>query len=76
MIITDHIEINPEVMMGKPVIRGTRITVQSILEKLGAGEKEEDILQDYPKLTQESIKAALIYAAHHVSGDITFAIAS
>ena len=76
MNVTDHIEINPEVMLGKPVIRGTRVTVQAILEKLGAGDTNEEILEDYPHLKPDDIKAALIYAAHSVSGDIVFGLAS
>ena len=51
--------IDPAVMMGKPVIRGTRITVELILEKLAAGDSEEQILESYPRLTREAIHAAL-----------------
>ena len=56
MDITKYIEINPKIMMGKPVIKGTRITVESLLEKLAAGETEEDILIAHPHLTKENIK--------------------
>jgi len=62
MTVTDRIEINPKVMMGKPVIRGTRITVELILRKLAEGATEEDLLDAYP-LTREDIKAAIGYAA-------------
>jgi uncharacterized protein (DUF433 family) len=51
--------IDPAVMLGKPVIRGTRITVELILEKLAAGDSEEEILESYPRLTREAIRAAL-----------------
>lgn len=57
------IEVNPKVMVGKPVIRGTRITVETILEQFAAGYTEDEILQAYPHLTREAIRAALAYAA-------------
>jgi uncharacterized protein (DUF433 family) len=63
MTITDRIEINPKVMMGKPVIRGTRIPVELILRKLSEGAKEADLLEAYPRLTREDIQAAIRYAA-------------
>lgn len=56
------IEINPGVMMGKPVIAGTRITVELVLEKLAAGETVEQILDAHPRLTRQAISAALLYA--------------
>ena len=56
MIISD-----PTIMMGKPVIAGSRITVELILEKLAAGESIEQILESHPRLTREGIQAALIY---------------
>jgi uncharacterized protein (DUF433 family) len=63
MVLTDRIEINPAVMLGKPVVRGTRIPVELILRKLGEGATEADLLDAYPRLTQEDIRAALTYAA-------------
>ncbi len=57
------IQSNPKVMMGKPVITGTRITVELILEKLTAGETIEQLLEEYPALTEDSIYAALNFAA-------------
>lgn len=54
---------NPKVILGKPVIRGTRITVELILEKFAAGQTEADILLAYPHLTQEGVRAALAFAA-------------
>ena len=63
MHATSRIEVNPNVMMGKPVIRGTRIPVELILRKLGEGATEADLLDGYPRLTAEDIRAALAYAA-------------
>jgi uncharacterized protein (DUF433 family) len=62
-----RIEINPAVMMGKPVIRGTRITVELILGKLAEGETEAELLEDYPHLKPEDIKAAIAYGAASVA---------
>lgn len=56
--MNNAINSNPNVMMGKPVIAGTRITVESILEKLGAGETIEQILEAHPRLTKESVFVA------------------
>ena len=63
MTITDRIEINPKVMLGKPVIRGTRIPVELILRKLSEGMNETDLLEAYPRLTREDIHGAIRYAA-------------
>jgi uncharacterized protein (DUF433 family) len=60
---TDRIEINPDVMLGKPVIRGTRVPVELILRKLSEGATEADLLKAYPKLTVDDLRAALAYAA-------------
>lgn len=59
----DRIEMNPKIMLGKPVIRGSRITVELILRKIAEGADEKALLQAYPKLTREDIHAALRYAA-------------
>jgi uncharacterized protein (DUF433 family) len=58
-----RIEINPKVMLGKAVIRGTRITVELILRKLDEGASHQDLLEAYPHLTLEDIQAAITYAA-------------
>jgi uncharacterized protein (DUF433 family) len=58
-----RIEINPKVMLGKPVIRGTRVTVELILRKLGEGATHEVLLEAYPHLTEEDIQAAITFAA-------------
>ncbi len=63
MTITDRIEINPKVMLGKPVIRGTRIPVELILRKLSEGASEADLLDAYPRLTGRDIHVAMRYAA-------------
>ncbi len=74
---TGRIEINPEVMLGKPVIFGTRITVELILRKLSEGATEADLLDAYPRLTREDIQAALGYAADRIANeDIIFQSAS
>ena len=57
------IETKPEVMLGKPVIKGTRLPVALIVRKLGEGASYEDLLDGYPNLSREAIQAALIYAA-------------
>jgi uncharacterized protein (DUF433 family) len=62
----DLIKTDTSVMMGKPVIAGTRITVELILEKLAAGETIEQLLQAHPRLTREGVLAALAYAAEAV----------
>jgi uncharacterized protein (DUF433 family) len=64
---TNRIEINPDVMLGKPVIRGTRIPVELILRKLSEGAGEADLLDAYPRLTRADIQAALAYAADTVA---------
>ena len=64
---TDRIEINAEVMLGKPVIRGTRVPVEFILRKLSEGVAEADLLDAYPRLTRADIRAALAYAADTVA---------
>jgi uncharacterized protein (DUF433 family) len=63
----ERIQIDPAVMMGKPVIRGTRITVELILRKLGEGESESELLEDYPHLTREDLRAAVAYGAASVA---------
>jgi uncharacterized protein (DUF433 family) len=60
---TTKIEIHPDIMRGKPVIKGTRITVELILRKLSEGAREKDLLDAYPRLTRDDIRAAIRYAA-------------
>ena len=63
---------DPAVMMGKPVIAGTRITVELILEELAAGATPEQLLDAYPRLTREAIQAALGFAAEALRADVVY----
>jgi uncharacterized protein (DUF433 family) len=63
MTIRDRIEMNPDVMLGKPVIRGSRIPVELIVRKIAEGATETMLLDAYPRLTGDDIRAALLYAA-------------
>ncbi|TMB49824.1 MAG: DUF433 domain-containing protein [Deltaproteobacteria bacterium] len=65
---------DPTVMMGKPVVAGTRITVELILEKLAAGETVEQLLAAHPRLTPEAIRAALKFAAEALRADVVYPI--
>jgi len=69
MNIHRYIERNPKVMLGKPVIKGTRITVELIVERLGQGWTEEQILDSYPHLKPEHVRAALLYASESLAND-------
>ena len=62
-----RIKRDPKVMMGKPVVAGTRITVEHILRMLGAGDSIEAVLSDHPQLTEEDIRAAQAYAAEFIA---------
>jgi len=66
------IKSDPSVMMGKPIITGTRITVELILEKLAAGETVEQILEAHPRLTEEAVRAALAFAAEALRADVVY----
>jgi uncharacterized protein (DUF433 family) len=63
---------NPKVMMGKPCIAGTRITVEMILDAVAAGETIEQILEEYPFLTKEGIQAAFSFAADALRADVIY----
>jgi uncharacterized protein (DUF433 family) len=76
MTITDRIEINPKIMMGKPVIRGTRLTVELILRKLSEGAGEEALMEAYPRLTRGDIQAAIRYAADTLAHEETIILSS
>ena len=71
LIISD-----PKIMTGKPVIVGTRITVELILEKLGAGETIEQLLQAHPRLTEAGIRAALSFAAKSLGAEVVYPVES
>jgi uncharacterized protein (DUF433 family) len=67
----DYIEERKEVMMGKPVFKGTRVTVEHVLHELGTGMSHEELLENYPALKPEHIQAAMLYAAAVVAMDET-----
>ena len=71
---TKLIESNPSIMMGKPVIAGTRISVELILEKLAAGETIEQLLKAHPRLTEEGVRAALLFASQALRADVVYPI--
>jgi uncharacterized protein (DUF433 family) len=73
IMLHQRIEINPDVMGGKPVVRGTRIPVELVLRKLGAGMSPESILADHPRLSHDDIRAAQAFAADYLADeDIVF----
>ena len=63
------IERRPDIMLGKPVFAGTRIPVELILRKLGEGASEAEVLEAYPRLTADHLRAAMLYAADVVKGE-------
>jgi uncharacterized protein (DUF433 family) len=71
MEFPEHIEVCPDVMMGKPCLTGTRIPVYLILQKLAAGETADEILTAYPQLKAEHIRAALEYAAQLTADEMS-----
>ena len=72
--MTERIEINVHVMQGKPVIRGTRIPVETILRKMAEGATFEDLLDAYPRLSSEDIRAVLQFAADPISHEQTLTV--
>ena len=74
MSLLDRISINPEIVHGRPAVRGTRMRVFDVLSLLAAGSDEDEILEDYPYLTSEDIRACLAYAA--VQADHAIVVAS
>ena len=74
MTVTDRIEVNPRVMLGKPVIRGTRVPVELILRKLSEGATEDDLLDAYPRLSRQDIQAAIGYAADTLAHEETLIV--
>lgn len=65
----DYIEERKEIMQGKPVFKGTRLTVELVLKALGAGSSSDELLKEYPSLKTEHIRAALLYAADVITLD-------
>jgi uncharacterized protein (DUF433 family) len=74
--MTERIEINPGVMQGKPVIRGTRVPVELVLRKLAEGATTADLLDAYPRLSTDDIRAALDYAADTIAHETVVALGS
>lgn len=68
----DLIRSDSRIMMGKPVVAGTRITVELILEKMASGETPEQILEAHPGLTRDGIQAALAFAAQSIRADVVY----
>ena len=68
-MVHERIAVDPKVMFGKPVVRGTRITVELILRKIAGGMSEQDIIAHHPQLTVEDIRAAAAFAAEHLAGE-------
>jgi uncharacterized protein (DUF433 family) len=71
-----HIESDPSVMYGKPVIKNTRIPADLILEKLAEGETMDDLLEAYPRIKREDIFAVLAFAAESIKNEVVYSIAS
>lgn len=63
LVVLDRITLDPDICHGRPVVRGTRIAVQTVLEFLGAGDSVEDVLEEYPDLTRADVQACLSYAS-------------
>ena len=74
--IMDRITVNSDVMVGKPTIRGLRITVEQLLKALANGVTNDEILDDYPELEKEDIRAALLYASQLVDEERVYAVGS
>jgi uncharacterized protein (DUF433 family) len=75
MSYTDYIESNADIMLGKPVIKGTRLTVALILKKLSEGASQKQLLGAYPGLSEAAINAALAYASDVISNETIIAVA-
>lgn len=72
MAVTERIEVNAKVRLGKPVIRGTRVPVELLLRKLSEGASEAELLEAYPRITRRDIQAAMRYAADTLAHEETF----
>jgi len=71
-----HIEANPNILYGKPVIKGTRVTVELVLEKMSKGQNFQDIIHNYPDLKNDDLFACLAYAASILRNEVTIPLAS
>lgn len=74
--MASRIEIDPSVMQGKPVIRNTRIPVELVLRKLAEGATIDDLLDAYPRLTKQDIRACLTYAADAIAHEEIYSLSS
>lgn len=63
----DRIEVNPAVMMGKPVVKGTRLTVEHVMRQLAAGMSEGEIIEAHPRLTHADIEAVRVFAEEYMT---------
>ncbi|MCK5146227.1 DUF433 domain-containing protein [bacterium] len=75
LILLERITVDPKIMVGKPTIRGLRITVEQILKALANGISSQELLEDYPELEMEDIRAAFLYAIELVSEEQVFPVA-
>ena len=73
-MLRDLIISDPKIMMGKPVVKGTRITVEMILEKSAAGESVDQILDEHPRLTLEAIRASYAFATKALKADVIYPV--
>jgi len=71
----ERIEVNPQVLVGKPVVRGTRLAVEFVLEMMASGASEQEILANYPRLTHDDILACVAYAAETIKGERVYPLA-
>jgi uncharacterized protein (DUF433 family) len=74
MATEGRIEINPKIMLGKPIVRGTRLTVELILRKLAEGATQADLLDAYPQLTVDDVRAVMRYAADTIAHEETVSV--
>lgn len=71
----EHIVVDPEILVGKPVVRGTRLAVEFIIDLMGRGWTEEQLLQNYPGLSPEAIRACLLYAGEALHAERVYPLA-
>ena len=67
--LLERIEIDPKVMLGKPVVRGTRVTVEQVLDTLASDASIDDVLRNHPRLVRDDVLAAIVYARHAIGTD-------
>ena len=71
-----HIEINPAVLVGKPVVRGTRLAVEFVLDMMAAGVSEQEAMANYPRLSQDAIRACMAYAAEILKAERVYPLSA